>query len=89
MSTAKREAYDALDAAVRHLTQLVRDEASEDDDSEDDDSPETVVDWVLVVGSQFFTDEGDRHGAVTIMPKAGAQPAYITVGLLREALGKY
>lgn len=83
MST-KREAYEALDEAVRRVAEFVREE-----NSEDGESPETVVDWVVVVGSQFFADEGERCGAVTILPRGGSQPAYITVGLLREALGKY
>lgn len=53
MST-KREAYEALDEAVRRVAEFVREE-----NSEDGESPETVVDWVVVVGSQFFADEGE------------------------------
>ncbi|MFI7168507.1 DUF7213 family protein [Rhodococcoides fascians] len=74
----------AVDAAIRDLNALVR-----ADVTEDDDSPEALVDWVIVTGSQFFDADGERCGAVSVLPREGSQPSYVTVGLLSEALGKY
>lgn len=80
----KRKAYADLEQALHALLTIAR-----EDEAEDGDSPEALTDWVIVTGSQFYDEDGDRAGAVTILPRDGSQPAYITVGLLREALGKY
>lgn len=47
---------------------------------------EVVVDAVLVVGAQSLDERGGRVGGVTIFPRNGCQPNYITTGLLQHAL---
>lgn len=80
----RKELYAEIDGLVAELQELVRVE-----NADGDDVPETVVDWVLVAGFQFFEENGDRVGGVSIFPRGGSQPAYLTVGLLHEAAGKY
>lgn len=43
------------------------------------------VDAVLVIGVQHVEDDGSRTGHVEVYPRAGAQPSYITRGLVDEA----
>lgn len=45
----------------------------------------TPVDAVLVIGVQHIEDDGARTGHVEVYPRTGAQPAYITRGLVGEA----
>lgn len=51
----------------------------------DETTGEVATDAVLLIGSQYFNDEGDRSGCVTICPRGGWQPGYITAGLLAMA----
>ena len=74
-----KAAYEELDLVVRKLVALAW-------PPEEDDHPSTVTDWVVVVGQQFYDDDGDRVGAVGLFPREGSQPSYITEGLLSSAL---
>lgn len=47
---------------------------------------EIAVDAVLIVGAQRVDDDGDRVGGVTIFPRHGSQPFYITSGLMSHGL---
>ena len=40
---------------------------------------------MLVIGVQHIEDDGARTGHVEVYPRTGAQPAYITRGLVGEA----
>lgn len=42
------------------------------------------VDAVLIVGVQHVEDDGSRTGHVEVYPRTGAQPSYITRGLIDE-----
>ncbi|UVO12814.1 hypothetical protein NM962_01195 [Mycobacterium sp. SVM_VP21] len=46
---------------------------------------EVITDAVLIVGSQYVDDDGDRCGHVYMFPRHGSQPAYITMGLIKTA----
>lgn len=70
-----KTAYRELENIVCRLMQLME---------QDDDQPSMPTDYVLLVGSMFI-HEGDRCGAVSIFPKDGSQPAYITNGLVESA----
>lgn len=70
-------AYKALEDAIEALALF------SDPDGEDGDLP---VDAVLVVGYQKYDDAGNRRAVTAIYPRNGAQPAYITIGLLNMAL---
>lgn len=84
MSEAERkQAYADLDAAVQRVAGL------RDDDDDINEFPETVTDWVVITGSQFFDDDGDRAGVVSVLPRHRSQPAFITAGLLQQALSHY
>lgn len=64
-------AFAALDHAVAALTRL-------------SDCEGMAVDAVLIVGLQHVEDDGARTGHVEVYPRSGAQPSYVTRGLLDE-----
>lgn len=73
----ERAAFDLLDQAIEACFAL---------DLEDVDGDAGVaVDAVLVLGVQHIEDDGSRTGHVEVYPRRGAQPAYITRGLVTEA----
>ena len=43
-----------------------------------------AVDAVLIVGLQHVEDDGARTGHVEVYPRSGAQPSYVTRGLIDE-----
>ena len=43
-----------------------------------------AVDAVLIVGIQHVENDGARTGHVEVYPRSGAQPSYITRGLIDE-----
>jgi hypothetical protein len=43
-----------------------------------------AVDAVLIVGLQHVEDDGARTGHVEVYPRTGAQPSYVTRGLIDE-----
>lgn len=49
---------------------------------EDDD---VITDAVLIVGAQTIDEDGDRLGRVIVFPRHGAQPPYISIGLVESA----
>lgn len=69
----ERAAFDLLDQAIA---------ACFDIDGPNDGVP---VDAVLLIGVQHVEDDGARTGHVEVYPRSGAQPSYITRGLLSEA----
>lgn len=64
-------AFAALDEAVARLTRL-------------SDCEGMAVDAVLIVGLQHVEDDGSRTGHVEVYPRSGAQPSYVTRGLIDE-----
>lgn len=64
-------AFAALDEAVARLTRL-------------SDCEGMAVDAVLIVGLQHVEDDGSRTGHVEVYPRSGAQPSYVTRGLIGE-----
>lgn len=77
----RREAYEALEVAITKVNAMMN--AHDDDD--DASSESMAVDAVLLIGSQWIDADGDRCGAVNIIPRHGWQPGYITAGLLTMA----
>lgn len=75
----RKAAYVKLDEAIAALHELF---LSEEDNPE---SRDIAVDAVLLIGSQSYDEDGDRTGCVTICPRGGYQPGYITAGLLAMA----
>lgn len=73
----KKAAYSKLDEALSMLAALHQ-------HPEDDSS--VPVDAVLLIGSQWFDEDGDRTGSVIICPRGGWQPGYITSGLIHQAV---
>jgi hypothetical protein len=82
-SDSRSEAYAALDAAAQTLVAAAQ--AREEVDA-DCDYPETVTDLVLVVGTQWIDNDGDRGGRMFAFPRNGSQPYFISEGLLHAAL---
>lgn len=74
----RKAAYRKIDEAVNELIGIINDES-------DDKNPFVPTDYVVVVGTQCIDDEGDRIGSVTMFPKDGSQPHYITAGLVTVA----
>lgn len=72
----RKAAYDQLDQAIAALVAAFRPE---------DEQPDMVVDAVLLVGLQNVDEDGDRVGAVSVYPRYGSQPVYITHGLIVRA----
>jgi hypothetical protein len=81
--TDRREAYATLATVADTLVRVAR--TREDIDPETD-YPETVTDAVLIVGTQWIDNNGNRSGRVFVFPHNGSAPPYITKGLLQEAL---
>ena len=63
--------FAALDAAIEACVRLA-------------DCSGVPVDAVLIVGLQHVEDDGSRTGHVEVYPRSGAQPSYVTRGLLDE-----
>ena len=81
-SPAMRAALDALDVAIVDLFEAIR-----SDDPEDTPADAIAVDAVLLIGVQHIDNDDDaRVGYVEVVPRHGAQPAYITRGLIGDAL---
>lgn len=78
-SAQRKAAYAKLEEAITALVSLPRDD-------DDDRYPEVAVDAVLLIGTQFIDEDGDRSGCLTICPRGGWQPGYITAGLIAQAL---
>jgi hypothetical protein len=79
----RKAAYAKLDEVIDELNRIYTEEAREEHG--DVVSDDVATDAVLVIGSQSFDEDGDRTGCVTICPRGGSQPAYITAGLLAMA----
>lgn len=71
----ERVAFDLLDQAVEACFAI---------DNEDNGNG-VPVDAVLLIGVQHIEDDGARTGHVEVYPRRGAQPAYITRGIVTEA----
>lgn len=79
-STAMRAALDALDVAIVDLFEAIR-----SDEPEDTPPDAIAVDAVLLIGVQHIDDDDARIGYTEVVPRNGAQPAYVTRGLLDDA----
>lgn len=73
MSDQQREAFALLDQAITACFNI---------EPRSDGVP---VDAVLIIGVHHIDDDGDHLGHVEVYPRTGAQPSYITRGLLDEA----
>lgn len=71
----KQAAYAKLDEAIEELSAVFCEVDGE-----------IAVDAVLIVGAQSVDEDGDRVGGVTIFPRHGCQPLYITSGLISHGL---
>lgn len=81
-SQAMRDALHALDCAIVDVFEAIR-----SDDPTDTPADAIAVDAVLVIGVQHIDSDDDaRVGYVEVVPRYGAQPAYITRGLIGDAL---
>lgn len=83
----RKAAYTKLDEVIAELHAICTAEAIDEHGADvvDEDVP---TDAVLLIGSQNYYDDGDRVGCVTLCPRSGSQPAYITAGLLQMALAR-
>ncbi|AKF14502.1 hypothetical protein SEA_FLAGSTAFF_65 [Mycobacterium phage FlagStaff] len=80
-SPAMRAALDALDVAIVDVFEAIR------SDDPDDTPPDAIaVDAVLLIGVQHIDDDDARIGYTEVVPRYGAQPAYVTRGLIGDAL---
>lgn len=80
----RKEAYEALKEAIAKANAYMN--AVEAEEAEDGSPPEMVaVDAVLLIGTQWIDEDGDRCGATNVLPRHGWQPGYITAGLLTTA----
>lgn len=82
----RKAAYAKLDEVITELHALLTDE-SVDEHGDAAIVGDVPTDAVLLIGSQYF-DGGDRQGVVTICPRNGSQPSYITAGLLAMATSR-
>lgn len=81
-SPAMRAALDALDCAIVDVFEAIR-----SDDPTDTPPDAIAVDAVLLIGVQHIDPDDDaRVGYVEVVPRYGAQPAYVTRGLIGDAL---
>lgn len=74
----RKAAYDKLDEVIADLHALFESES-------DEPLGDMPTDAVLLIGSQYYDDDGHRQGCVTIAPRGGWQPGYITAGLIAMA----
>lgn len=83
----RRAAYARLDEVIAELHAILTEDSIEEhgDNAIVGDVP---TDAVLLIGSQYYGDDGDRNGVVSVCPRGGSQPAYITAGLLSMALAR-
>jgi hypothetical protein len=75
VDTKRAAVIKALEDAIEAFNGLMR-------ASNDDCDDVMAVDAVLIVGSQWIDEDGDRCGGVSFFPRNGCQPSYITAGLL-------
>jgi len=71
----RSRAYHALEEAIGAFMDVIREENDDCDDV-------MAVDAVLILGTQWIDDDGDRAGSVTGFPRTGSQPYYTTLGLV-------
>ncbi|OYN80432.1 DUF7213 family protein [Mycolicibacterium sphagni] len=77
----RTEAYEALEVAITKMTAMLNAKALEHGEVPD----LVAVDAVLLIGTQWIDEDGDRCGGTNIFPRHGWQPGYITAGLLTTA----
>ncbi|OCB45572.1 hypothetical protein A5721_16395 [Mycobacterium vulneris] len=75
LAARRRDAYAKLDEAIEELSSVFCDADGE-----------IPIDAVLIVGAQSVDDDGDRVGGITVFPRHGSQPLYITSGLMSHGL---
>lgn len=77
LDTARSRAHHALEQAVSALMDSLR-------ENHDDYDDVVAVDAVLIIGTQWIDDDGDRAGGVSALPRHGSQPYYTTLGLVES-----
>lgn len=78
VDTTRSRAINALEEAVDALVEVIR-------EANDDCDDVMAIDAVLILGTQWIDDDGDRCGGVSVLPRTGSQPYYTTLGLLDAA----